>query len=148
MKQGINQNFGENLKKLRQKQGISQEQLARRADLKLSNLAKLEGGFNSNPTLNSLISLAKTLTNNSLDALIKGKSGAEKKVVFDNLGARIKTLRQNKGISQEQLARIADLKLSNLTKLEGGFNSNPTLTTLVALAKVLTESSINKLFVD
>jgi len=49
------------------------------------------------------------------------------------------------GISQETLARAADLKLSNLAKLEGGFNFNPTLNTLTAIANVLTEGSIDKL---
>lgn len=148
MKSSNNQNFGANIKLLRQKQGISQEQLARLADLKLSNLAKLEGGFNSNPTLNSLISLAKTLSNGSLDALVSGKVVAVKKVDFGTLGKGIKALRLKQGISQEQLARMADLKLSNLAKLEGGFNANPTLSTLVALAKTLTNNSLDKLFVD
>ncbi len=148
MKTGINQNFGANIKILRQKQGISQEQLARLADLKLSNLAKLEGGFNSNPTLNSLISLAKTLSNGSLDALVSGQVSADKQVDFGNLGKGIKVLRQKQGISQEQLARTADLKLSNLAKLEGGFNANPTLSTLEVLAKTLTNNSLDKLFVD
>ena len=61
------------------------------------------------------------------------------------LGRNIKRLRQNKGISQEQLALSARLKLSNLAKLEGGFNSNPTLATLQAIASVLTGGSIDRL---
>ena len=61
------------------------------------------------------------------------------------LGRNIKNLRLSKGISQDGLARTAKLKLSNLAKLEGGFNSNPTLTTLAAIARVLTNGSIDKL---
>lgn len=61
------------------------------------------------------------------------------------LGAKIKHLRAQKGWSQEDLARAADLKLSNLAKLEGGFNFNPTLATLLALARVLTHGSIDQL---
>lgn len=64
------------------------------------------------------------------------------------LGAKIKELRLQKGISQEDLARACDLRLSNLAKLEGGFNSNPTLATLIAIAKVLTNGSIDKLVID
>ncbi len=61
------------------------------------------------------------------------------------LGANIKRIRLEKGISQEALARKADLKLSNLAKVEGGFNSNPTLQTLTAIANVLTGGSIDRL---
>lgn len=63
----------------------------------------------------------------------------------NRLGYNIKKLRIRLGISQEILARRADLKLSNLAKLEGGFNNNPTLTTLIAIANVLSEGSIDKL---
>lgn len=61
------------------------------------------------------------------------------------LGKRIKKLRLKKGLSQEALAIKADLRLSNLAKLEGGFNSNPTLQTLASIASVLTRGSIDRL---
>lgn len=63
--------FGANLKRLRLRKGMSQEILARRADLKLSNLAKLEGGFNVNPTLQTLSALASILTGDSIDRLLQ-----------------------------------------------------------------------------
>jgi len=63
--------LGKNIKKLRLRIGLPQEDLAIKANLKLSNLAKLEGGFNSNPTLETLASLAGVLTNGSIDALVK-----------------------------------------------------------------------------
>ncbi|MFA6255439.1 MAG: helix-turn-helix transcriptional regulator [Patescibacteria group bacterium] len=63
--------LGKNIKNKRLKKGISQEMLARAANLKLSNLAKLEGGFNSNPTLETLASIAGVLTNGSIDALVR-----------------------------------------------------------------------------
>jgi len=65
------QKLGRNIKSLRQARGISQEALARACGLKLSNLAKLEGGFNSNPTLSTLVALARLLTNGSLDRLVR-----------------------------------------------------------------------------
>lgn len=64
---------------------------------------------------------------------------------MENLGSNLKILRHKKSLSQEELAKQASIKLSNLAKLEGGFNLNPTLNTLTALAKVLTKGSIDKL---
>ena len=61
------------------------------------------------------------------------------------LSTTIKFLRQRKKLSQENLARQAGLKLSNLAKLESGYNTNPTLETLRVLAKVLTKGSIDRL---
>ncbi len=63
--------FSANLKRLRLNRGMSQEMLARNADLRLSNLAKLEGGFNVNPTLQTLSSLAHVLTGGSIDRLLQ-----------------------------------------------------------------------------
>ena len=63
--------LGKNIKRLRKRQGISQEILARKANLKLSNLAKLEGGFNDNPTLTTLAAIAHILSQNSIDTLLK-----------------------------------------------------------------------------
>ena len=65
------QKLGKNIKKLRRKKGISQEGLAYAAKVRLSNLAKLEGGFNSNPTLATLASIASVLTKGSLDQLVR-----------------------------------------------------------------------------
>ena len=62
--------LGRNIKKFRKRLGMSQEDLALTAKIKLSNLAKLEGGFNSNPTLSTLAPLAGILTNGSIDKLI------------------------------------------------------------------------------
>ena len=61
------------------------------------------------------------------------------------LGKNIKALRTTRKISQEALASYAKIKLSNLAKLEGGFNSNPTLNTLGAIANVLANGSIDQL---
>ncbi|HRY36852.1 MAG TPA: helix-turn-helix domain-containing protein [Candidatus Magasanikbacteria bacterium] len=67
------------------------------------------------------------------------------KVDTKKFSANLKRLRLSKGISQEMLARSADLRLSNLAKLEGGFNVNPTLQTLTSLAHILTQGSIDRL---
>ena len=63
--------LGKNIKHLRKAQGLSQEALAIKADVRLSNLAKLEGGFNSNPTLETLVSIASVLSSGSIDRLLR-----------------------------------------------------------------------------
>jgi len=65
--------LAENIKKFRKEKKLSQDELARKADIKFSNLAKLEGGFSLNPTISTLISLSIVLTNGSIDKLIKNQ---------------------------------------------------------------------------
>ena len=51
--------------------------------------------------------------------------------IADNL----KKLREAKGLSQEKLARLADVAINTLIKMESGENQNPTLVTLKKVAK-------------
>ena len=53
--------IGENIKRLRTKQGLSQDDLARKADLKYSTLAKIEGDFVTKPGVQMIAKIAKTL---------------------------------------------------------------------------------------
>ena len=57
-----NQNLANNIKKLREAKGLSQEKLARLADVANNTLIKMESGENQNPTLNSLKKVAKALS--------------------------------------------------------------------------------------
>ena len=52
-----------------------------------------------------------------------------------NLANNIKKLREAKGLSQEKLARLADVANNTLVKMESGENKNPTLDTLKKVAK-------------
>jgi len=52
------------------------------------------------------------------------------------LSANIKKLRKKHNLSQEQLAKKADITYSTLIKIESGNNTNPTLDTLQKLASV------------
>ena len=54
-----------------------------------------------------------------------------------NLSNNIKRLREAKGLSQEKLARLADVANNTLIKMESGENQNPTLDTLKKVAKAL-----------
>lgn len=65
-----NQNLANNIKKLREAKGLSQEKLARLADVANNTLIKMESGENQNPTLDTLKKVAKAL-NVSVDDLIK-----------------------------------------------------------------------------
>ena len=54
-----------------------------------------------------------------------------------NLAKNIERLRRAKGLSQEKLARLADVANNTLIKMESGENQNPTLDTLKKVAKAL-----------
>lgn len=60
-----------------------------------------------------------------------------------NLSNNIKKLRKAKGLSQEKLARLADVANNTLIKMESGENNNPTLETLKRVAKALDVSVDN-----
>ena len=66
-----NQNLSKNIKKLREAKGLSQEKLARLADVANNTLIKMESGENQNPTLDTLKKVAKAL-GVSVDDLING----------------------------------------------------------------------------
>jgi len=63
-------NIANNLRKLRKAKGLSQERLARLANVANNTIVKIEAGKNKNPTLDTLRKIAKTLKV-SIDELIK-----------------------------------------------------------------------------
>jgi len=62
--------LAKNLKKLREKNGLSQDRLAKLADVANNTIIKIEQGENKNPTLDTLKKIAKALEI-SIDELIK-----------------------------------------------------------------------------
>lgn len=60
------------------------------------------------------------------------------------LAENIKKLRKQKKLSQDQLARLADIPYNTLIKIESGRSNNPTFETLSKLADAL-EVSLDKL---
>jgi transcriptional regulator with XRE-family HTH domain len=58
------------------------------------------------------------------------------KTLVTAVGNRIRTLRIQKGLSQEELANEADIPLSQIGRIERGEN-NPTISTLYVIAKAL-----------
>jgi len=63
--------LAENIKKFRKKKGLSQDKLAKLADVTHTTLVKLESGANDNPTIKTLHKIAIAL-NVSVDTLIRG----------------------------------------------------------------------------
>jgi len=60
------------------------------------------------------------------------------------LSENIRRFRKKKGVSQDRLAKLADVTHTTLVKLESGANSNPTVKTLRKIADAL-EISLDKL---
>jgi len=61
-----------------------------------------------------------------------------------NLSKNVKRLREAKWLSQEKLARLADVANNTIIKIEAGKNQNPTLDTLKKISKAL-EVSVDDL---
>ena len=59
---------------------------------------------------------------------------------MSNIATNLKKLREAKKLSQEKLARLADVANNTIVKIEAGKNKNPTLETLTKIVKVLNVS--------
>jgi len=53
------------------------------------------------------------------------------------LSDNIKKIRKKKGLSQDKLAKLADVTHTTLVKIESGVNDNPTVKTLKKIADAL-----------
>ena len=62
--------IGKNIKRIRQKKGISQDRLSKRADLALNTIVNIESGKSPNPTIETLQKIANALEV-SIEDLIK-----------------------------------------------------------------------------
>lgn len=56
------------------------------------------------------------------------------------IGSNFKKLRAQKGYSLEKVARLAELSLNTVVRLESGINKNPTIETLTKIANALNVS--------
>ncbi len=55
----------------------------------------------------------------------------------NNIAKTVKRLREKMGISQEKLARLADVSNNTIIDIEAGKQQNPTIETLKKIAKAL-----------
>jgi len=65
-----NSKIADNIKKYRNKLGISQDKLSKLADVTYNTIIKIESGANINPTIETISKIAKAL-NVGVDDLIK-----------------------------------------------------------------------------
>ena len=57
-----------------------------------------------------------------------------------SLAKRIEPLRRKRGLSQEKLARLADVSNNTIINIEAGINDNPTIEMLRKIAKAFNVS--------
>ena len=57
--------------------------------------------------------------------------------VSNKISDNLKKYREKNGYSLEKVARLADLSLNTIVKVENGVNKNPTIDTLTKIAKAL-----------
>ena len=62
--------FGDKIKVFRTKQGLTQDDLAKKADIKYSTLTKIEGGVVTKPSVQTIQKIAKSL-GVSMEELLK-----------------------------------------------------------------------------
>ena len=62
--------IADNIKKYRNKMGVSQDRLSKLADVTYNTIIKIESGANKNPTIETLAKIAKALSV-GVDDLIK-----------------------------------------------------------------------------
>ena len=56
---------------------------------------------------------------------------------MSTIGKNIKRYRQDKGLSQDKLSKLADLSLNTVVKIELDESPNPTIETIQKIAKAL-----------
>jgi transcriptional regulator with XRE-family HTH domain len=61
-----------------------------------------------------------------------------------NISDNLKRIRAEKGYSLEKVARLSELSLNTVVKIENGANKNPTIDTLSKIAIAL-ETSVDNL---
>jgi len=68
--QNNNETIGDKIKQLRNKQGLTQDELARKSDLPYTTLTKIESNVITKPTIQTVMKIAKGL-GIGLDELMK-----------------------------------------------------------------------------
>ena len=63
-------NIGDNIKRFRAKLNLTQDDLARKSDVKYTTLSKIESGVVTKPTVHIIAKIAKAL-NTSIEELLK-----------------------------------------------------------------------------
>lgn len=130
--------FGERLKELRKEHKLSQEDLGEILYLSKGAVGNWELGTRQ-PDYDTLKFLAEYF-NVSTDYLLGKDATTEHTSTTPSIfGERLKTLRLEKGLSQEELALKLGLSKANVSKYESG-NIEPNFTTLKSIASIFNVS--------
>lgn len=143
-KTGIRVEFGKRLRSKRQELGLTLEVLAEKADLAISYVASVERG-ERNLGLENIVALAQAL-NVAPTELLPGEHHRKKDEIKAAFGKQLKSQREKRGLTQEELAQKANLDSMTIAFLEQGVG-NVSLETLIIFTQVL-ETSLKDLMPD
>lgn len=124
----IKTNIGNNIRKLRERRGLSQAALSKKLSISQSTLAMYEKDKRK-PSLDMLISFA-TFFGVSTDYLLSINQTKQSSNVYDN----VKQIAHQKGISLQQIATKANLSTNSIY---GWQKNTPRPSTVAAVAAVL-----------
>ncbi|WP_341508914.1 helix-turn-helix transcriptional regulator [Photobacterium damselae subsp. damselae] len=132
--------LGERLQWVREFHSMSQAELGKACDASQTFIAKIEQGVTKKPNKERLEKIASVL-NVELDWLRFGDNSDVEKSLGDmdlqSTGERLKWAREQKLVSQAELANVSDVSLAFITKLERGETNNPRRKNLARVALVL-----------
>lgn len=126
--------FGNHLKQKRREAGLTQEELAEKSGLDHTYIGSIERG-ERNVSLGNVVALAQALLI-SPNELIPGPHHRKKNQAKVEFGKRLKNKRKELGLTEEALAKKADLDLSYIESVERG-DENITFERIIALAEAL-----------
>ena len=126
--------FGKRLKNKRQELGLTQEELAEKADLDATYVGSIERG-ERNVSLGNIIALAHALMI-SPNELIPGEHHRKKEQTKVAFGKCLKSKREERGLTQEELAEKAGLNSIFIECCERG-EGTISFENIIALAQAL-----------
>ena len=103
------ENIGRRIKEARTKRGLTQEQLAEKADITIVYLSELERGVKS-PSLTVFVSIAEALKV-STDSLLRDDLETGKEYIYDDLTKKLEKLTPKQ---RTAVADIVDAYIRNL----------------------------------
>ncbi|TYP51672.1 helix-turn-helix domain-containing protein [Thermosediminibacter litoriperuensis] len=120
--------IGDRIALLRQEKGISLSELAGKAGISATYLCQIEKG-NALPSLSTLKAIAGALGMNAQDLM----------AATSHVGYKIKKIRQERGLTQAELARKAGVSTGLIGQIESG-RVEPSIKTLEKIARALSLS--------
>ena len=125
--------FGTILKKLREDNNLSQEELGEIVGVSDKTISSWE--INRTEPKMEIIKLLASYFEVTIDYLINGDNNPHENEI--SLGHKIKTLRKEKGLTQEELGKLIGVQKSAVAKYENNRVENIKRSTIFKLAEIL-----------